>query len=587
VIVDGLLCVPPPPPFCVASAEPKDLMMLNREGWTSLLLAIVCGAMVGDATAAEPLHTRIDRLVAEKSPVPLGARSDDAEFLRRISLDLNGRIPSAIETRAFLADSSPEKRAKLIDRLLSSDDYPRRMTDLFHVMLMERRGDDPHWRQFLQKSFVENKPWDRMVAEILKPDPDVEHLRGSAFFQTKRLEKYGQNATDYPGLTRDVGRLFLGIDLQCAQCHDHPNIDDYQQVDFQGMYIVFLNSYIRRDTDFPAIGEKVLSKKLEFISVFVQEQKKTGPRPPFGMEVLIPMLAKEMQFLIPPDRKTRFAGVPRFSPMQVLADTLPTSANVQFKQNAANRLWFAMMGRGIVHPLDMQHSENPPSHPKLLALLADELAAQKFDIKWMLRELALTETYQRSSLLSANATEPPPESFVVALERALSAEQLMDGMLAATGERALLIKQIDNELRDADPKFFDILRANPKMLAGQRNERLSEIRQSFVTAFGNVPREPEIEFSPTVKASLFLMNEQTVLGWLERKPGNLIDRLAGMTDSSRLTDELYLSIMSRLPSDEERSEVAKFLTNRKENRDKAIGHLAWALLASTEFRLNH
>ena len=575
------------PYTCVASAELKDLPMLIREGWTALLLAIACVAMVGDTTAAEALHVRIDRLIAEKSPVSLGARSDDAEFLRRVSLDLNGRIPSASETRAFLADSSPGKRAKLIDRLLSSDDYSRRMTDLFHVMLMERRGDDPHWRQFLRKSFAENKPWDRMVAEMLKPNPDAEQLRGSAFFQTKRLEKYGQNATDYPGLTRDVGRLFLGIDLQCAQCHDHPNIDDYQQVDFQGMYIVFLNSYIRRDTDFPAVGEKLLSKKLEFISVFVQEQKETGPRPPFGMEVLIPMLSKEMQFLIPPDRKTRFAGVPRFSPMQVLADTLPTSANLQFKQNIANRLWFVMMGRGIVHPLDRQHSENPPSHPKLLALLADELVAHKFDIKWMLREFALTETYQRSSLLSADAKEPPPESFAVALERALSAEQLMDGMLAATGERTILLKQIDEELREADPKFFDILRANPDRLSKQRNERLSEIRQTFVTAFGNVPREPEVEFSPTVKASLFLMNEQTVLGWLERKPGNLVDRLAEIADSTKLADELYLSVMSRLPSDEERSEVAKFLTDRKENRDKAIGHLAWALLASTEFRLNH
>ncbi|MBT4865706.1 MAG: DUF1549 domain-containing protein [Planctomycetaceae bacterium] len=561
--------------------------MLIRTGWISLLLAFAWVAMVGDAAAAEPLHTRIDRLVAEKSPVPVGSRSDDPEFLRRISLDLNGRIPSADETREFLADNSPDKRERLIDRLLSSDDYAPRMADLFHVMLMERRGDDPHWRQFLQKSFAENKPWDRMVAEILKPDPDVEHLRGSAFFQTKRLEKYGQNATDYPGLTRDVGRLFLGVDLQCAQCHDHPSVDDYQQVDFQGMYIVFLNSYIRRDTDFPAIGEKLLSKKIEFVSVFVQEQKTTGPRPPFGMEVMIPMLSKEMQFLIPPDRKTRFAGVPRFSPMQVLADTLPTAANVQFKQNAANRLWFAMMGRGIVHPLDLQHSENPPSHPKLLTVLADEFAARNFDIKWMLREFALTETYQRSSLLPADAKEPPPESFAVAFERALSAEQLMDGMLAATGERAVLQNQIDEELREADPKFFDILRANPEMLAGQRNERLAEIRQSFVTAFGNVPRDPEVEFSPTVKASLFLMNEQTVLGWLDRKPGNLVDRLAKMTDYSKLANELYLSVMSRLPSDEERIEVAKFLTKRKDNRDKAIGHLAWALLASTEFRLNH
>ena len=292
--------------------------------------------------------------------------------------------------------------------------------------------------------------------------------------------------------------------------------------------------------------------------------------------------AKEVKF-----KSGKQPPSPKFSRKDQLAQWVVGENNPYFARALANRIWAQFFGRGIVHPLDMQHSENPPSHPKLLALLADEFAAHNFDIKWMLRELALTETYQRSSLLAADAKESPPEAFAVAIERALSAEQLMDGMLAATGERANLLKQIDEELREADPKFFDILRANPEMLAGQRSERLAEIRQSFVTVFGNVLREPEIEFSPTVKASVFLMNEPTVLGWLQRKPGNLVDRLAGMTNNAKLADELYLNVMSRLPSDEEKLEVTKFLTNRNENRDKAIGHLAWALLASTEFRLNH
>jgi len=124
-------------------------------------------------------------------------------------------------------------------------------------------------------------------------------------------------------------------------------------------------------------------------------------------------------------------------------------------------------------------------------------------------------------------------------------------------------------------------------LRDKRNERLAEIRKSFVTAFGNVPRDPEVEFAPTVKASLFLMNEQTVLGWLERKPGNLVDRLAGMDNDGQLADELYLSVLSRRPNDEERQEVVKFLTKRSENRERALSQIAWALLASTEFRLNH
>lgn len=573
---------------CAASVRQKDPPMSLRSGCS--LFLFVTGILLfsaNDASAAEPLHVRIDKAISAQAKAPLADRTTDVEFLRRITLDLNGRIPTADETRAFLADTSTDKRARLIDRLLAGEDYPRRMTDLFHVMLMERRGDDPHWRQFLESSFARNKPWDRMVAEILKPNPDDEAICGSAFFHTKRLEKYGQNATDYPGLTRDVGRLFLGVDLQCAQCHDHPSIDDYKQVDFQGMYVVYLNSYIRRDTTFPAIGEKLLSKKLEFVSVFVPGDNETGPRAPFGMEAMIPMLEKEMQFLIPPDRKTRFQGVPRFSPMQVLAESIPTADNRQFKQNIANRLWFVMMGRGIVHPLDLQHSDNPPSHPELLALLADELAAHNFDIKWMLKELALTETYQRSTLLPTDTKEPAEESFAVALERPLSAEQLMEAMLQATGERELLLKQIDDELRAADPKFFDILQANPDRLWEKRNEKLAEIRKSFITAFGNVPREPEVEFAPTVKASLFLMNEKTVLGWLQRKPGNLVDRLAETKDDAKLVEELFLNVLSRTPTDEEKAEVSQFLAKRKDKRDAAISNLAWALLASTEFRLNH
>lgn len=555
-----------------------------------LLLAVAIAATTCPAVADEPLHERIDRLIAAhvaKSEVTPAGRCDDAEFLRRVTLDLTGRIPSADETRRFLADESPHKRERLIGTLLESHDFPRRMADLFHVMLMERRGDDPEWRRFLATSFAQHKPWDQIAREILKPNPDDEDLRGAAFFHTKRLEKYGQNPTDYPGLTRDVGRLFLGIDLQCAQCHDHPHVADYEQVDFQGMYVVFLNTFIRRDTSFPAIGEKLLTKKLEYTSVFIGQPEETAPRAPFGMEVMIPLLSQEEQYLVPPDRKTRSPGVPRFSPMGVLAEKIPTAENDLFKQNITNRLWFVMMGRGIVDPLDLSHSGNPPSHPELLALLAAEFAAHNFDVKWLLRELALSETYQRSSLLPDVEHPPLPQSFAVALEKPLSAEQLFESMLQATGERDILLAEIDEQLRAADPKLFDILRAEPLRLWEARDERLAELKQAFITAFGNVPREPEVEFSPTVKASLFLMNEKTVLGWLERKPGNLIDRLAGLSDDRKLAEELYLSVLTRFPTDEERDEVSAYLARRGDDRDRALRNLAWSLLASTEFRLNH
>ena len=204
-----------------------------------------------------PLALRIDDLIATKfegqSPAPT---ADDAEFLRRICLDLAGRIPTADETRRFLEDSVPDKRTQMIDQLLAAPTYAQRMQELFHVVLMERRGDNDKWTHYLRTAFEQNKHWDQIVRELLYPDAEDESRRGAGFFYTKRIEANGQNPIDYPGLTRDVGRLFLGTDLQCAQCHNHLFIDDYKQHDFQGLYSVYLNLSVKSGLDFPAVTEK-------------------------------------------------------------------------------------------------------------------------------------------------------------------------------------------------------------------------------------------------------------------------------------------------------------------------------------------
>src|SRR5688500_12021581 len=184
------------------------------------LLLLIAAAASG--SAAEPLHAAIDRhIAAGANGATLSPPADDAEFLRRVTLDLAGRIPTADEARAFLADRSPDRRAKRIDQLLAGPEYAARMSDLFHVWLMERQGDHPDWAAWLQSAFETNKPWDRMAREMLRAAAADPKARGASFFLAKRLENYGQNPVDYPGLTRDVGRLFLGKNLQCAECHDH------------------------------------------------------------------------------------------------------------------------------------------------------------------------------------------------------------------------------------------------------------------------------------------------------------------------------------------------------------------------------
>ena len=282
------------------------------------------------------LSVRIDELITAgfggQSPAPL---ADDAEFLRRVWLDLAGRIPSAWETRRFLENSDPNKRSQMIDQLLTAPTYAERMQELFHVVLMERRGDNEKWKQYLRTAFEQNKPWDQIVRELLNPDPQQETRHGAAFFYAKRIEANGQNPIDHPGLTRDVGRLFLGADLQCAQCHNHLFIDDYKQRDFQGLYSVYLNITAKNGPDLPGVTEKPMKKKLEFVSVFDPTQNETGPRIPFGAEIPIP---------------EPVADAPPVSVLALLADTFPTAQNALFSKNIANRLWFVMMGRGLVHP---------------------------------------------------------------------------------------------------------------------------------------------------------------------------------------------------------------------------------------------
>jgi hypothetical protein len=298
------------------------------------------------------------------------------------------------------------------------------------------------------------------------------------------------------------------------------------------------------------------------MSVFKKEPKETGPRIPGLKENEIPLIEKGKEYLTPPDKKTGSPGVPRFSLLAQLAEQLPVAENTAFVRNIVNRLWFAMMGRGLVNPLDLHHKDNPPSHPQVLDLLAKEFVDHRFDMKWLLRELALTQTYQRSSLLPKNSKRLLPKSFLTAIEKRLSAEQLLWSILEATGER-------ERYRSPSEAKNLDAAKAK------------------FVKAFANPAREPEDEFTPSLKSALFLLNDDLVLGWLTPRPGNLIDRMAKQSDNKKVAEELYLSVLSRRPTAEEREEVMGYLTKKPDRRAIALGHLAWALMASTEFSVNH
>ncbi len=519
-----------------------------------ILAAFLLASVLPAAYAAEPLHTAIDRIVgaqAGKDGIPLAGKSDDAEFLRRVWLDLAGSIPNPARAKGFLADKSPDKRAKLIDELLAAPTYAPAMADRFHTILMERLGDHADWRKYLEASFAANKPWNVLVKEILRADAKAENAKGAAFFLSKRLENYGQQAVEYSALTRDVGRLFLGVNLQCCECHDHLTVDDYKQQDFQGLHAFFRNLSPAAGAS-PGVAEKPTTEKAKFASVFTMKESATAPALPFGKMIEIPTFAKGQEFAEPPDRKTNSPGVPKFSTLKAASEELPQAENRNFVRNAVNRLWFVFLGRGLVHPLDFHHSGNPASHPELLDLMEKEFVAHAFDVRWLFREILLSDAYQRSSLLPAGATVPPAKAFAVGIEKRLSAESLFAAITTATGTK-------------------------PTELA----------KAKFLKAYANQPREPEEEVEASLKAALFLSHDATILEMLQPKPGNLIERLSKVADDKAFAEELYLSCLTRMPSADETATVAKILAKPKQTRETAARKLAWALIASAEFGVNH
>jgi hypothetical protein len=562
----------------------------------SLLAAALFGGFLAAAGLAvsaepvgEPLHVRIDRHIEKKLDFAPASAAGDAEFVRRVYLDLTGRIPSLAEAKEFLADSSADKRARLIDRLLDSPEYARRMQQVFDIWLLERRPEQAippaQWQDYLRQSFADNKPYNVLAREILAAD-GVENRPAVKFY----LARGGEANV----LTRDVGRLFLGMDLQCAQCHDHPLIEDYVQADYYGIYAYLNRSFVFTN---PKEKKAYFAEKAEgevaYKSVFnpsVNEQN-FRPRLRTGQILQEPALPKGQEYFVAPSKANDVRPVPRFSRRQQLAIAATDGTNAYFNANIANRLWHLMMGRGLVHPPGLHHAGNPPTHPDLLDELARELVAMKFDVKAMLRELALSKTYQRTSEVPGGMTaqQSAPGRYAVALLRPLSPEQMAWSAMEATGvsegTRAAEAARLaaDPRLRDMVAVSDKARRLRDRQIEEKVHAALAGNVPQFVGMYGGNPGEPEQDFQASVHQALFVANGTTIRGWIAA----LANRLQAVNNPRAAADDLYLAVLTRLPDEQERAEVIEYLVRKADNRAVGIQEIAWALLASAEFRFNH
>ena len=522
-----------------------------------LLAAILILVPTLAASAAEPLHVQIDKLIAagqtayEKQVAPTAT---DAEFLRRAYLDLAGTLPSSDEVRAFLTDTDQKKREKLIDKLLASPGYARRMAQHFDVVLMERRRDNrvPRvaWEDYLKAAFAENRPYDQFAREILSADGVDAKARPAAKFYLDR--DFEPNL-----ITKDIARVFLGRNLQCAQCHDHPLIETYKQSEFYGI-LAFLNrSYLFPNANVPtAVLAEKPDGEVNFVSVFdkAKLQKTTLPRVMTGKAIDEPKLEKGKEFKVVGTKDVR--PVPAYSRREQLAAAMTSVENPAFARAGANRLWALLLGRGIVNPVDLDHTSNPPSHPELLDLLAREFASHKFDVKWLLREIALSQAYQRSSELPSGVSDPPADRYLVAILKPLSAEQLAFASAQATGTIA------KDAMTIPAPNAAGMLPA-------------------FRNMFGGQPGQPDTGATTNLDQTLFLKFGGAVRGMIAARTGSLTDRLAKLPDANALAEELFLSVYSRSATVDEKKDVAEAL------KTTALNELVWSLLASAEFRFNH
>jgi len=543
-----------------------------------------------------PLHEQIDGLIAarlDELKITPAARSSDAEFVRRIYLDLTGVIPTPRQARSFLDCAAADKRRRLIDELLASPDYALHMARVVDVMLIERRVPTiksydvaaADWRAYLTEAFAENRPWDVMVREILGSDgADAKHGGAAKFYLVRDVAPHQ--------LTRDVGRLFLGIDLQCAQCHDDPRFRDYRQADYYGIYAFLQRMKVYPTKPRGAQIAEAADGTTTFTSVFTATTGETEPRLPGGEMLADPKLEKGKEYVVKPGPQER--GLPVYSRRLKLAEQLPRRETKGFARNLANRLWAMMFGRGIVHPLDLDHAANPPSHPELLERLEHWIVEHDYDVRDYIRELALSEAYQRSSILPEGAP-PPDEAFAVAPLRGLTAEQLRWSFLQATGriephyaKLAAAQKTAPANGTNGEKKTSsDVVPAWKVKLTC--NEALERQSATLITAFAGLPGQSEADFQPIVDQALYLRNSAQLLPLLQDEPDTTLARLGAMPEIGQMTEELYLSVLARRPTSEEVNETKQLLAQAKTpaERRESMQALLWGLLLSAEFRLNH
>lgn len=543
---------------------PRCVLLMVFSGWSAVV-------------AAEPrLRDLVDESLStawQREKVTQAPPATDAEFLRRVSLDVIGTIPTHAEAAAFLDDPSPGKRDTLIERLFADPRYAEHQADLWDFILFGRNppGYDTDRRdgiqRWLREQFANNVPYDVWVRELLKAEGNSVE-QGPAMF-------YMQYRNQPEDCSETIAQTFLGIQLQCARCHDHP-FEPWTQLDFYGMAAFLARLEVvqvgrKDDLNMYAIGEKSIGDVLFTGPASQQSPGKKGEpvKPKFLHGELLdepplPEGFKQAKF-----ETNKPPPPPEFSRKNQLAEWITKPDNPYFARAIANRVWAQFFGRGLVHPIDNMSPSHKPSHPELLDAITRQLVEHKFDLKWLARELVSSQAYQLSS--RGTTGDPLPRWFEHARTRPLTAEELVASWRVATGyDQAEKVSDQPNEKKS-------------------RN-RFRPLDSGYVMRFFGQPNNGTGDFQGGLHEHLYLNNGQ-VSSLIATNPGSLYHEVLTSDGTwEQRVDRLFLSLLTRRATDAEKQRFVEFLTAEQKSDPKnseALRDAIWVLMTCGEFRFNH
>lgn len=543
---------------------------LIMAGIGMLGLSWTASVQADEATKAEtkeagqelPLAEYIDQQIRqgwtdnEITPSPVAT---DEEWVRRVYLDLCGRIPTLTEVKTFLEDKNPRKKAVLIDALLENEDYVRNLTTIWTNNSIGRgtpqRVSRTGMEKFYREAFAKNRPWDEIVVDIVTASGHFEE-NGAVNYILAQM----QNQDEGVQLTAMTTRLFLGLQVQCTQCHNHP-FNKWQQDQFWEF-----NSFFRQvdKRDHRKLDPKTGRQVDDYSEVVWREftgpvyyEKRSGM-----MQVAFPRFqGHEVDPGPGVDRRAELAKLI----VQPIGDEPP-----QLAQAMVNRTWAHFFGYGFTRPIDDMGPHNPPSHPELLARLSREFAATKYNVKDLVRWIVNTEAYGLSSQFGdKNKIDDPAAGemplFSHMYLKSMQAEQLYDSLIVASNAH-----QSGNGNWSA------------------QEEQRRRWMQQFIVAFNNDENDESTTFNGTIPQALMMMNSELIDKACSLERGSfLFEEMSKPGPEAQKINDLFLAALSRKPTKTEITKFQKALATYKQNKLNGYQDLFWALLNSNEFVFIH